>query len=209
MKKSIMALLLLMGVATYADIATFDLQVYLEDVKQKNNGSAALTADSVFMLIADGSNDGLNMDLEWDQSLFSANSYLDNEIVYKGTAVDGGGFTYLWSQTTVDRGSALSAANDAVTANDNFYIVWFEGLQNDLNGTPTALSWVGSLRYDTPNWKLPPVNGAVGDSLTPVNMNDVTWTQAVPEPATALLAFIGGGLAWASRRMKRFHNYES
>jgi hypothetical protein len=199
MKKGIIALLVMMGMMTYADIATFDIQAYLSDVKQKNNGSASLTVDSVFMLIADGNNDGLNMDSAWDQSLFVANNYLDNEIIYKGTAIDDGEGSYLWSFTTGDRG-ALSAANDLVVAGDNYYMVWFEGLQNDVNGTPSANSWVGSYREATAEWQLPSVNGLRFPAADPVNMNNVTWTQAVPEPASALLVALGGGMVYALRR---------
>lgn len=204
MKKRMITLLaMLAGAMAHADIANFDVQMLVGGVMQKENSSANLTAGSVYMVIADGSNDGLNMDSLWDMSLFTSDSYLDNEIIYKSTAIDFEGLTYLWTGTSEERGSAFNAYNDLVGANDTYYLVWFEGL-SDVDGTPTAGSWVGSITYSSSdaNWRLPPANGAVGDSGTYASlaMNDVSWVQAVPEPASALLVAIGGGMVYALRR---------
>jgi len=160
------------------------------------SGSAIVDGTFVMVLDVDGDGwDGLSYDsqaLSGDNSsswLWDADDYLMN----RGEIVNGEAFPF----------STFTAASVAgYDANvDHYYVMWFDTAYNISDAGPGVgvdygVEDLGAVGTDPGNY---------GEFLTGGN---ATY-QTVPEPATALLLLIGGGCAWAGRRAKRFHNYES
>jgi len=88
-------------------------------------------------------------------------------------------------------------------------MVWFDNLMaadaDVINGTPGAGKFFG---YHTA-WTVPADPGTYNLNHVFTGTDGRAQFEVIPEPATALLALIGGGMAWAARRAKRFHNYQS
>lgn len=94
----------------------------------------------------------------------------------------------------------------ATYAGKDVYLVVFDGI------TSSDLAPGAGTDYVIWRHTAMTLPGSDGGSLTgsyAFDAGSAIYGQAIPEPATALLAVIGGGLAWASRRAKRFHSYKS
>ncbi len=190
MKKIIMTMFMMAaGFAAYGDVSAI-IGPTGNDLTD-SSGTAVSMTDGFFMLIADTSGDGLdgyNFGGVADLNLTDTFAQDDDKVIYSGS---------FWWDGYAD-GPQDQQTFTGVTAGQKYYAVWSDG---------TGWAGVHSVVGDV-NWAIPTSGGSVGPAFN--GFGDVnTQYAAVPEPATALLAFIGGGLAWASRRMKRFHNYES
>lgn len=197
-------LLIMLAVAGAAAVALADVSVNI------NVTAAGLTdetdtditlANGFFMTVADVDGDGL------DGWTAGGSGDIDGEINFTSGLVSGDDVV-LWQGGYFNTSAALSPNEQrdyaGVNGGEAYYMVW-----SDIGSSATDLganNVFGFYREDNVNWEVP-ATGTVGPVV--MDSNSVgSYYQTVPEPATALLALIGGGLAYASRRAKRFHNAE-
>jgi len=198
MKKIIiMTMAVMLAAGAYANIS-FNMW-YLD---AKDHLGVTISDNTIFKIIVDVNGDGLNS----ASSLENAFAVGDDQIA----------FTYAFDATYAGELYMIEGFNniarpDVATGQKNFYVAWYEGLEDTGAVAPGIGQWFGVYRES--NWVFPEDGSTVtfGNiaSGTPLNQSNVSYHQVIPEPATALLALIGGGMAWAARRAKRFHNYQS
>jgi len=157
------------------------------------NGNDALNApitDGTFVMVFDVDGDGFDF----------------NNIVADSWEFDSD--DYLMQRGQINDGVAFPAHNFFIAdvpgydaGVDNYYVFWFD----------TAYNAGATGAGENVDFGVELLGPAVSDGGTssPFLTGGATTYQSVPEPATALLLAIGAGCAWAGRRAKRFHNYES
>lgn len=189
MKKMILiAAAVMLAAGAYANI-TFNMW-YLD---AKDHLGETISDNTIFKIIVDAENDGL------DSAVSRANVFADGDDQVAFTfAIDP---TYPGEIYFIEDGINIPRP-EVVTGQKNFYLTWYEGLGNTAATAPGLGQWVGVYRES--NWVFPEDGSAIafGDTAagTPLNQAAVSYYQVVPEPATALLALIGGGLAYYVRR---------
>jgi len=196
MKKILIMLIVAAGaIAVFADVSV-NINVTSLGLTDETDSTISV-ANGFFMLIADVDGDGLDgwttglNEINFTSGLVSG----DDVVLYKGGyAVDDTAFSPNSQQTYT-----------GVSGAEAYYMVW-----SDIGATATDLgagNYFGLFREDNVNWQVP-ATGTVAPFVADANAVG-SYYQSVPEPATALLLVIGAGCAWAGRRAKRFHNYES
>ena len=203
MKKIIMMFAMAMAATSFANIAVN------MDLMTLNNASGAPISEGIkFLVYVDKDNDGINGlnlgNYSDNNALWVAaatanqGSFLwdaDDTIVFNG-ASKGWGSSGFFSIGDANGGNALFSLGGGIDANDHVYAMWF----SELDGTavvPGSITEVGF--YTDSNWALPGDTGTLEASDYGLNQSAIT-VQAIPEPATALLVAIGGGMAYVLRR---------
>jgi hypothetical protein len=179
----------------------------------ENDGSTPLSAGSTIVLLADANNNGFG-DLTQATSAWTADA---GDVIIGRYALDADN----------GAGSDLEALSFSLTGGidtgDPLMLVWYDTPYSAEAAGPGENVHFGTFRSDIADLDGSHRDWTVGADGGGYNLNFLTTSaggsnpesagmasfQTIPEPATALLAFIGAGLAWASRRAKRFHNYES
>lgn len=186
MKKILMmSAIALMAVATQADMtySPFAFGVL-------NDASGNVINDGTYVMVLDLDGDGWNGTDYLTQSPGgdNASSWLwdaDDVLMDRGQITAGDAFPF-WTVST----ASIPAG---YTANvDNYYVMWFDTAYNIADVGPGA-----GINYGAENM------GAVGTDpgdYTPFMVGGSATLQTIPEPATALLVAIGGGMAYALRR---------
>jgi hypothetical protein len=159
-----------------------------------------------FLAFIDKDNDGINgLDLSNyfdDNPLWSAaatanqGTFLwdaDDAIIFNG-ASKGWGFEGYFSISDANSGNAMFDLGNGIDIDDHVYVMWFAELAGDAVA-PGSISEVGF--YTDSTWVLPGDTGLLDASSDTLNHSAIT---VVPEPASALLALIGGGVAFVVRR---------
>ena len=189
MKKMILiAAAVMMAAGAYANI-TFNMWY----VDAKDHLGATISDNTIFKIIVDADGDGLDSAI----SLENAFAAGDDQVA----------FTYAFDSTYpgelyfIEDGINIARPSVA-TGEKNFYVAWYEGLEDTGAAAPGLGQWVGVYRES--NWVFPEDGSTVsfGDTAagTPLNQADVSYYQVVPEPASALLVLLGGGLTYYIRR---------
>jgi|GEM_PF-3408145 len=80
---------------------------------------------------------------------------------------------------------------------DALYVLYFPGLSGSAT-TPGNITQLGYYTQD--NWVAPPDPGSTDLAAVVTDATGLQTAIAVPEPASALLALIGGGVAFVVRR---------
>jgi hypothetical protein len=207
MKKMKKIMGLMAAVAFCATIAQADLTFnMINGFFYENDGSTPLSLNSTLVLLADTDNDGFG-DLtqattSWkaddgDTVLFRWNT--DDSM---GAGSDGEGLYY--------------TGYAGLTAGRDLMLVWYDKAYSAGDAGPGEGVYFGTFRTDSVisfsdiAWELPPDGYTISLNFATVNMGGdsadslgVAQYQTVPEPATALLVAIGGGMAYVLRRNKR------
>jgi len=206
-------ILIIWAAVAMAFVASASVSVDL-DLMTLNDASGVPISEGIkFLVFIDKDNNGINgADLSnyfdynamWN-SVVNTESFLwdlNDEIIYNGSSAGWGSSGY-FSMADANGGYAMINLGNGINQGDRVYAMWFPELAGNAV-KPGNISQVGFLTGN--DWVLPADTG-----LMQINQYDFNQSaiNVIPEPATALLALIGGGLAWASRRAKRFHNYES
>jgi hypothetical protein len=204
MKKIIMMLTMAMAVTSFADIS-----VNLDLMTLNDANDVAISEGIKFLAFVDKDNDGINgLDLSNyfdDNALWVAaaaanqGSFLwdaDDAIVFNG-ASKGWGLDGYFSASDANGGDLQVTLGNGIDENDHFYVMWFSELAGGAVA-PGSITQVGF--YTDSNWVLPGEGGLLSAASDSLNQSAIT---VVPEPATAMLALIGGGMAYALRRNKR------
>lgn len=155
------------------------------------SGNPISSGTYVMVLDLDGDGwNGLDYLSQASGSANNASSWLwdaDDYIMDIGAFYDGEAFPF----------STFNAADvPGFTANvDQYYVLWFDVAYNPLAAGPGI-----GINYGAENLGTVGTDpGNYGPFLTGGNAT----LQTIPEPATALLALIGGGMAYVLRRNKR------
>lgn len=186
------------------------------DVATLNDANDVAIAEGIkFLIFVDKDGDGING--AWDtnysdnnsawNAVVNTGSFLwdtDDEIMFNG-ASKGWGLSGEFATGDANGGNLVFSLGNGIDAGDQIYALWFAEVAGAA-ATPGSITEVGFITDAA--WDLPSDTGLLQVNDWSKNQSAIT-VQAVPEPATALLVLIGGGLAYASRRAKRFHNYKS
>jgi hypothetical protein len=201
MKKIIMMFAMAMAATSFATVSIDVDLMTLNDVNDQ-----PISEGIKFLVFVDRNNDGIaGLDLS---------NYSDNNALWTAAATANQG-TFLWDANDVivyngsnagwglDGYFSLQGANnglvqltlgiDGVDAGDHVYTMWFPELSGDAT-VPGNITQVGFLT--DPNWTLPADTGVLSATGYDFNQSAI----AVPEPASALLVALGGGLVYALRR---------
>ena len=164
----------------------------------------ALAQDHLGNAISQGDMWALIIDVDGDGLAGVANGSADTFLVDAQDCLAGtGAIANGWSVDGVIETGGQNASSPFAGYDDKaFYLVWFEGVEGLTATQPGANTYYGV--------EFANINTPTGDTGTAVyanytNPGVLASYQTVPEPATALLALIGGGLAYVSRRAKRHH----
>ncbi|MGE4488724.1 MAG: PEP-CTERM sorting domain-containing protein [Kiritimatiellales bacterium] len=187
MKKIMFFLMSMMAMTSFANIT---VQTYLTDVDTHDN--SAVSIDTLFKIVVDIDGDGLDLAVNGGSISDFLNGSDDDIILGSGGFYGSGELWY-------DSGSIVLPSGAA--QGDDYYVVFYEGLTS-ADTAPGESTWFGVYRDGTDelNWSLPSDGNTVYAESYGLATSDVSYYQTVPEPATALLALIGGGIAYAVRR---------
>lgn len=212
--KKIMGLMAAVAFGATLAQASVSLNMY-NGFFYENDGSTPLSLNSTIVLLADANNNGFG-DLTQATTSWTADAgdvvlarwNLNENAEGAGTSFDAVIFDYA-----------------GLTAGYDMLLVWYDKTYSVGDVGPGEGVYFGTFRtddvisYSTINWSVPTdgglydlnfmtaaLAGGTGESLESAG---IAQYQTIPEPATAVLAVIGGGLAYFVRRAKRFHNYES
>jgi hypothetical protein len=158
-----------------------------------NDASGNVIKDGTYVMVLDLDGDGWNGNGYLSQSAGddNASSWLwdaDDFLMERGQITDGDAFPF-WTVSTANIPAGF-------TANvDNYYVLWFDTPYDALAAGPGV-----GINYGAEN--LGAVGADPGDYGPFLTGGSATF-QTIPEPATAMLAVIGGGLAYFVRRGKR------
>jgi hypothetical protein len=202
MKKiAIMAAFAFSSLFAQANVVLSMVEGYL----YKNDGTTVLPENSTIVLLCDANNNGFG-DLTQATTSWTADS---NDVILGRWA-----FNY-----NLDTGIGSDVITydlaGTVGTGDNLMLVWYDKAYSAGDAGPGQGVHFGTFRTDSAisfsdiAWTTPTDGGwnlnfatvaATGDSPESAG---VASFQTVPEPATAMLALIGGGMAYALRRNKR------
>jgi hypothetical protein len=202
MKKIIMMFAMAMAATSFANVA-----VNMDIMTLNDASDVAIQEGIKFLVYVDKDNDGINgLDLSNyfdDNALWVAaaaanqGSFLwdaDDAIIFEGASA-GWGSEGFFSIGSANGGlNANFALGNGIDAGDHVYAMWFAELAGDA-ATPAGITEVGF--YTDSVWTLPSETGLLDASDYYLNQSAIT---VVPEPATALLVAIGGGMAYVIRR---------
>lgn len=190
MKKIIiLAMAVMMAAGTYANI-TFNLWYK----QAKDHLGTTINDATMFKIIVDADGDGLDA----QSSGLNAFASDDDQVAFT-YAFDPSypGEIYMVEDfTNVQRPAVATGTKD-------FYVAWYEGLTNQSATDPGVGQWYGTYRES--DWVFPEDGstvtfGDMGDNGSALNQSDVTYSQVVPEPASALLVALGGVSVYVLRR---------
>jgi hypothetical protein len=203
MKKIIMMFAMAMAATSFA---TVSVNIDLMTLNDAND--VAISEGIKFLAFVDKDNDGIN---GLDLSNYSDNNALwaaaavenqgsflwdaDDAIVFNG-ASKGWGLDGYFSISDANSGNAIFNLGSGIDAGDHVYVMWFAELAGDAVA-PGSISEVGF--YTDSNWTLSNDGGLLDASSDSLNQSSI----AVPEPATAALALLGGGMVYVLRRNTR------
>lgn len=191
-KKIMMSAIALMAVAVQADM-TYSPFAFVS----LNDASGSLINDGTYVMVLDLDNDGWNGVDYLTQSAGddNATSWLwdaDDFLMDRGQVTGGDAFPF-WTVSTANIPSGFTPDVD------NYYVMWFDKSYNVADIGPGV-----GVNYGAENM------GAVGTDpgdYGPFLVGGNAALQTVPEPASALLALLGGSMVWVARRVKRHHTY--
>lgn len=196
-------LLIMLAVAGAAAVALADVSVNINVTSMgltDETDSTITVANGLFLVIADVDGDGL------DGWTAGGSGDIDGEINFTSGLVSGDDVV-LWQGGYSFDDAALSPNEQrdytGVDGGEAYYMVW-----SDIGSSATDFgenNVFGVYREDHVNWEVP-ATGTVAPFIADANSVG-SYYQTVPEPATALLALIGGGMAYALRR--RGHKFVS
>jgi hypothetical protein len=203
MKKLIMMFAMAMAATSFA---TVSVNIDLMTLNDAND--VAIHEGIKFCAFIDKDNDGIN---GLNLSNYSDNNALwvaaatanqgtflwdaDDATIYNGVS-RGWGMDGYFSGLDVNGGDFQITLGNGIDVNDHVYVMWFSELDGSAVA-PGSITEVGF--YTDSNWTLPNDSfllNATGDTL---NQSAIT-VQAIPEPASALLVALGGGIVYALRR---------
>jgi len=156
------------------------------------DASGAAISSGTYLMVLDLDGDG------WDLNSISSDSWLfdsDDMVFDRGTIENGDAFPFY----------TLKPVNEPAGYDvgiDQYYLFWFDKAYNVADVGPGASVNFGIESLGT----VGSVNS--GNTYTPDLVGGNAQYQTVPEPATALLALIGGGMAYALRRNTRRSIYQ-
>jgi hypothetical protein len=201
MKKIIMMFAMAMAATSFGTVS-----VNIDLMTLNDASDVAISEGIKFCAFIDKDNDGIN---GLDLSNYSDNNALwvaavaanqgsflwdaDDAIIFNG-ASQGWDMTGYFSISDANSGNAMFNLGGGIDAGDHVYVLWFAELAGDAVA-PTGITEVGF--YTDSNWILPHDTGLLDASSDSLNQSAIT---VVPEPATALLVAIGGGMAYVIRR---------
>jgi hypothetical protein len=202
MKKILMvSAMAVMASVTFANVSVnFELS-YLNDADD-----VAINEGIKFLAFIDKDGDGINGlnlgNYSDDNALWSAaatanaGSFLwdaDDVIIFNGEN-KGWGVPGYFSLLDAQGGNSTVSLGNGIDTGDQVYVMWFAELAG-IASAPGSISQVGY--YTDSNWTLPPEGNGLQAEDYALNQSAIT---VVPEPATALLVAIGGGMAYVLRR---------
>ncbi|MFA6172278.1 MAG: PEP-CTERM sorting domain-containing protein [Kiritimatiellales bacterium] len=204
MKKIIMMFALAMAATSFATVS-----VNMDLMTLNDASDVAIKEGIKFLVYVDKDNDGINglnlsnyADLNslWvNAAAANTGSFLwdaDDAIIFNGASA-GWGSEGFFSLGSANGGlNAMFNLGNGIDQNDGVYAMWFAELAGNA-ATPAGITEVGF--YTDSNWALPGDTGTLEASDYGLNQSAIT-VQAIPEPATALLVAIGGGMAYVLRR---------
>jgi len=179
------------AVSSFADVSV-NINVTAEGLTDESDAAIA-TADGFFLLIADVDGDGLDGwtvggsgnigSIDFTSGLTTG----DDIVLYQG------GFAF---------DSAGLSPNEQLTytgvsGGEAYYLVWSNIGSSAADFGENNI--FGVFREDNVNWEVP-ATGGVYPVVYDANADGASYYQTVPEPASALLALIGGGVAFIVRR---------
>ncbi len=195
MKKiAIMFIALTAAVAAQATVSVDVKARFLKDETGLTN--AAKGTLSYLIVDLDGNGIGDLNNVDGSSYKFDAN---DTIIASAGISASLAGYASVFAgtKTHADNGGVLKTGDDV-------WLVWFPHITGTTTvGGPGENQYFGALKVTDIT-----ANGGTATYNVSTLAQAATY-QTIPEPATALLVAVGGGMVWAARRAKRFHNYES
>jgi hypothetical protein len=193
MKKiGMMMAMAVLAVGAFADVSV-NINVTSMGLTDQNDATISV-ADGFYMLVADVDGDGLDgWNFDTDQISFSDSLVLDDDVVlYQGG--------YSFDDAALSPNSQESYLG--VIGGEQYYVIW-----GSVGSSATALgegNWFGAYSIDdNVIWEVP-ATGTVAPFISDANAVAVSslygYAQSVPEPASALLVLLGGGMVYALRR---------
>jgi hypothetical protein len=208
--KKILVLLAFLAAASMA-LATVSVNFELYQLNDAND--VAINEGIKFLAFIDKDGDGidgLNLgNYVDDNALWSAaananqGSFLwdaDDAIIFNGDSkgyATAGYFSLLDAQG----GNSIVSLGNGIDVGDQVYVMWFSELAGGAVA-PGSITEVGY--YTSGSWTLPSDTQLLQAEDYALNQSAIT---VVPEPASALLVAIGGGMVYALRR--RGHRFVS
>jgi len=208
--KKILVMLAMAAMAhvTFADVAVNFELAYLNDADDVviNEGIKFLA-----FIDKDGDGiDGLNMGNYSDNNALwvaaataNTGSFLwdANDVIIFNGENKGWGLPGYFSLLDAQGGNSIVTLGNGIDVGDQVYVMWFAELAGNA-GAPGSITQVGF--YTDSNWTLPNDTGLLQAEDYELNQSAIT---VVPEPASALLVALGGGMVYALRR--RGHRFVS
>jgi hypothetical protein len=208
-KQLLMMAMLAMAAMTYAGVA-----VNFELYQLNDADDVAISEGIKFLAFIDTDGDGINglnlgnysdnNSLWVDAATGNQGSFLwdaDDVIIFDGGNAGWGTAGYFsLNDPNANGGNALVTLGSGIDAGDQVYVMWFSELAGSASA-PGSISQVGY--YTDSNWTLPNDTGLLQAEDYALNQSAI----AVPEPASALLVALGGGMVYALRR--RGHRFVS
>jgi hypothetical protein len=188
--KKILVMMVLAAVSisvAYSDVSAIIAPV--GDTLKDISGNTVSMANGFFMLIADTAGDGLDgYNFGGTAGLNLTDTFAeDDDVLF---------YTTGYVADDVAFGSFSQQTYSGITAGQDYYAVWSDGT-----------GWAGTYHIGTDvNWDVPTSGGTVSPSFSGYGDANTQYA-AVPEPASALLVALGGGMVYALRRRGR--NYIS
>lgn len=186
----------MMAVALMAVAAKADMTYAPSALGVLNDATGTPMSDGTYLLVLDRDNDGFDFNnLVGTSWAFDADDFImDRGAIGSAKGVngewDGDAFPF-WTVSTANIPAGYTAGVD------QYYMFWFDKSYSASDIGPGA-----SVHFGVENL------GAVGSdpgAYTPdlIGGNAQYTTQAIPEPASAALALLGGGMVYAVRRRMR------
>jgi hypothetical protein len=201
-------ILVMLAMAAMASMAFADVAVNLELSYLNDADDAPISEGIKFLAFIDTDGDGINGlnlgNYSDNNALWSAAATAnqgtfrwdaDDVIIYNGVNAGAGLDGYFSLINTPQAGnSVVTLGVDGIAVGNQVYVMWF----SELAGSASAPGIIHQVGYYTDsNWTLP-TNGNT------LQVEDYTLNQSaitvIPEPASALLVALGGGMVYVLRR---------
>ncbi|MFA7368099.1 MAG: PEP-CTERM sorting domain-containing protein [Kiritimatiellales bacterium] len=203
-------ILVMLAMSAMASMALATVSVNLELAYLNDANDVAISEGIKFLAFIDTDGDGINGlnlgNYSDDNALWSAaatanqGTFLwdaNDVIIYNGVNAGAGVDGYFSLINTPQAGnSVVTLGVDGIGVGNQVYVMWFAELAGSTSA-PGIIHQVGY--YTDSNWTLPTDGNVLQAEDYALNQSAIT-VQAIPEPATALLVAIGGGMAYVLRR---------